>query len=197
MIYLRKNIKGYYLTVTERIDEQYWEGLIGSTYEDFLAGKWIPLSEEQVAFRDAHPGASVKQIIEMYIPVHQRTIEEAKQEKLAQIDEYDNSKNVNSFKVNGELTAWFTPAERSNYKNSIEAAELVGITDLTLFLGNQSFTISVQSAKIMLAQIQLYADQCYINTMTHKANVEVLQTLEEIDSYEFRTGYPAKLNFSI
>ena len=37
----------------------------GCTCEDYLDGKWILLSEEQVAFRDLHPGASAMEIIGM------------------------------------------------------------------------------------------------------------------------------------
>jgi hypothetical protein len=48
--YIRKNIKGYYIEFPEEIDAQYWEGKIGTTYTDFLDGKWVLLSDEQVAF---------------------------------------------------------------------------------------------------------------------------------------------------
>lgn len=48
-----------------------------------------------------------------------------------------------------------------------------------------------------LAQIQLYADRCYIVTETHKSNVNALKTIEEVDNYDITSGYPEKLNFNI
>ena len=37
----------------------------GTTYEDYKAGRWIELSDEQLAFRAEHADASWKEIIEM------------------------------------------------------------------------------------------------------------------------------------
>lgn len=66
--YIRKSIKGYYIDFPEEIDAQYWAGKIGSTYQDFLDDKWILLSNEQLAFKEAHPRFSIQNIIEMTEP---------------------------------------------------------------------------------------------------------------------------------
>jgi hypothetical protein len=42
--YIRKSIKGYYIEFPEPIDAQYWDGKIGTTYEDFIGDKWVLLS---------------------------------------------------------------------------------------------------------------------------------------------------------
>ena len=57
--------------------------------------------------------------------------------------------------------------------------------------------ISTVMAEQMLAQIQLYADSCYIVTMQHKSAVEALDTIEEVDNYDYRDGYPSRLNFNL
>jgi len=44
--YIRKSIKGYYIEYPNEIDPIYWEGKIGTTYQDFLDGKWVKLSDE-------------------------------------------------------------------------------------------------------------------------------------------------------
>jgi len=46
--YIRKSIKGYYIEFPDEIDAEYWSGKIGTTYQDFLDGKWVKLSDEQV-----------------------------------------------------------------------------------------------------------------------------------------------------
>lgn len=196
--YIRKNIKGYYIEVPEEIDAEYWEGKIGSTYEDFLYNKWILLSAEQVAFHEEYPNASVKEVIEMQMTP--RTLAQAKSEKVAQIEIYNDSDAVNEFSVVKDgvtVTDWLTPEKRSNYRNSIDAAKLVGLESLSLFVGGMPVTLSTQSAEMMLAQIQLYADQCFIVTETHKAAVNALDTIEAVDGYDYETGYPEKLTFNL
>jgi hypothetical protein len=200
--YIRKSIKGYYIDFPDEIDAQYWAGKIGSTYEDFQEGKWILLSAEQIAFHAEHPNASIQHVITMTLPEpYVRTLEDAKREKLMEIDQYDRSSFVNSFDVmhDNEVVAssWLTPSERANYRSSIDAAELVGLTELSLYIGEMPVTLSVATAKLMLAQIQLYADQCFIVTKQHKTAVDVLDTIEAVDAYDVTTDYPQKLVFTI
>ena len=199
--YIRKSIKGYYIQFPDEIDAEYWAGKIGSTYEDFRDNKWICLSDEQLAFHEEHPYASISQVISMTLPEpYTRTLEDAKMEKLNAIDDYDNSSFVNGFDVvngNDTITAWLTPAQRANYRSSIDAAELVGLTELSLYIGEMPITLSVATAKLMLAQIQLYADQCFIVTKQHKAAVEALDSIEAVDNYDVTAGYPTKLIFNV
>ena len=200
--YIRKSIKGYYIDFPDEIDAQYWAGKIGSTYEDFRADKWILLSDEQLAFKAEHPHASISQVLSMTLPEpYTRTLEDAKREKVSEIDQYDKSSFVNSFDVmhDNEVVAssWLTPAERANYRSSIDAAELVGLTELSLYIGEMPVTLPVSTAKLMLAQIQLYADQCFIVTKQHKAAVEAMETIEAVDDYDVASGYPQKLVFNI
>lgn len=201
--YIRKSIKGYYINFIDEIDAEYWAGKIGSTYEDFRNNKWILLSVEQVAFHEEHPNASISQVINMTLPEpieYTRTLEDAKNEKLQAIDDYDNSSFVNGFDVvngNDTITAWLTPAQRANYRSSIDAAELVGLTELSLYIGEIPVTLPTTTAKLMLAQIQLYADQCFIVTKRHKAAVEAMNSIEDVDNYDIAQSYPTKLSFSI
>ena len=140
-----------------------------------------------------------------------RTLEQAKEERIQAIINYDLSENVNSFTVkltpdteeNGEtvegetITHWFTAAERANHKNTVDAAEITGLATLNVPLGGQSVEIPTSLAKVALAQIQLYADRCYIVTEAHKANVNALNTIEAVDNYDFSTNYPERLVFNL
>jgi hypothetical protein len=47
----------------------------------------------------------------------------------------------------------------------------------------------------MLYAIELYASACYDNTQRHLAAIKELQTIEEIESYDYKAGYPEKLRF--
>ena len=48
-----------------------------------------------------------------------------------------------------------------------------------------------------LAKIQIYANQCYGVTEKHKAAVNALETVEEVEAYDFTAGYPERLTFEI
>lgn len=36
---------------------------VGTTYEDYLNGAWVPLNAEQKAFYETHPAASAKEFL--------------------------------------------------------------------------------------------------------------------------------------
>lgn len=191
--YIKLDIKGYYIEFDEMFDPNLYDNL-GDTYQDFLDNKWVLLSDEQVAFHNENPTASVKEVWDMELTP--RTLQQAKEEMIAKIDEYDSSDAVNGFKINGEKVGWFTPDERSNYKSSIDAAKLLGISTLTFFIGYMELTVTPTQAEYMLAQIQLYADSCYVVTKEHKIAVEGLDTIEAVDAFPYKDGYPEMLNFT-
>lgn len=200
--YIRKNILGYYIQFPEEIDAEVWEGKIGTTYEDFLLQKWVPLTEEQVQFHLDNPGASIKEVLDMelfpeYEPTEKELLDKAKQTKLWELASYDSSTDVNSFTINDKLRTWFTPEQRANYKNSIDSAKLLGIDKLQLLVENQIIELPTEKANQLLAMIQLYADTCYIVTKQHEATINSLETFEEVEDYDFTVGYPSKLNFEL
>lgn len=196
-IYIKYDIPKHYITLEEELTEELFSNL-GSTYEDYLDNKWVKLSEEQVAFKEANPNATIKEIWEMELqPIPTQTLEECKNNKIVEIIMYDQSHEVNSFTINGVLTAWFTPAERSNYKSSIEAAKLLGQNTLAFFVEDTLLQVPTNDAEYMLAQIQLYADRCFLVTKNHKVNVMNLETIEEVEKYDYKINYPEKINFNL
>lgn len=197
--YIKRNVPGYYIELQNELDPKNYSN-IGSTYEDFQKGLYVKLSEEQVKFREENPTASVKEVWDMEINVYvepERTLEQAKMEKLNEIDMYDNSDAVNGFTINGAIPAWFNPSERTNYALSINAAKLLGQETLTFAVGDNVLQVATNKAEMMLSAIQLYADGCYMITKQHKMTVEALDSIEAVDAYDYTTGYPEKLNFEL
>lgn len=196
-VYIKNNIGNHFVEFENLFDKNLYNN-VGTTWEDYLEGKWVLLSQEQTQFYRDNPKASVKEVWDMeLLPSPGTTLEEVIAEKINQINEYDSSSNVNEFFINGTLKAWFTPEQRSNYKSSIEAAKLVNINSVSLFIEDTLITLSISQAELMLAQIQLYADSCFIVTKNHKLQVESLKTIEEVNNYNYTTGYPEKLNLTI
>ena len=48
----------------------------------------------------------------------------------------------------------------------------------------------------MLSSLELYALNCYNVTAQHKSSVEAMETVEELESYDYTEVYPEKLVFS-
>lgn len=196
--YINKNLSLPYISFETELLKECFN--IGTTIEDFEKGYYVKLNEAQIKFAKENPNASSIEIFKMQlmeVVVNEPLIEEVKQSKIQEITLHDNSNIVNNFKINGIINAWFTVAERNNYCASINAAKTVGLETLTFFVGNTKLEISTAMAEIMLAQIQLYADQCFIVTKQHIINVETLTSIEDINNYDYTVGYPEQLNFQL
>ena len=207
MIYINKTAYNNYVELEEALDKE--NNFVGETWEDYQNGAWLLLSDEQIAFHESNPNASIKEVWDMeIIPVAQyiRTVNDAKTEMLHRISMYDRSDNINDFIINNEIHGWFTPEERSNYKSSIDAAKLLNVEKLSFYIKDILLEITPQMAEQMLAMIQLYADSCFIVTKQHKLAIENIcnseiysdsEKMDLIDSYDYTQGYPEKLNFEL
>lgn len=87
MIYINKTAKGIYVELDSALDPE--SNLIGNTWEDFSKGYWVLLSDEQIAFRDANPDASISEAfnmeLEKVVESNFAEIEVLKNEKLDEI----------------------------------------------------------------------------------------------------------------
>ena len=119
-------------------------------------------------------------------------LQRAKEVKIAEIAAYSDSDAVNSLTFNGMKT-WLTPDVRANYLVSLDAAELLGETDITFVVEGVQASLPIKQVRLLLAKIQRYADACFIVTERHKIAVKALQTVEEVESYDYTKGYPEKL----
>lgn len=197
--YIKRNVPGYYIRLDRELNPEQYSN-IGTSYEDFQKGLYVKLSDEQVEFHEQNPNATVKEVWEMKIKEYvepERTLEQAKAEKIAEIDAYDKSPAVDSFTINGQIVAWFSPEQRSDYNLSIQSAETKGIETLNFVVGSHVLQIPTLMAKVMLAEVQLYANSAYMVTAQHKLAVEALEDIEAVDAYNYEEGYPEKLNFEI
>lgn len=199
IMYIKQDAANQFVTFDSELNSSLYSN-IGDTFQDYLSGMWVKLSEEQINFYNNNPNASVKEVWDMQLnpmPSEQDELEQLKRDAIKTIVLYDTSDAVNAFTINNTVKAWFTVEQRLNYKQSIEAAKLLGETNLEFLLNGFAFTITIDRAEYMLAQIQRYADKCYLITEQHKSNIKNLNTREDIISYDFTSGYPEMLNFEL
>lgn len=126
-------------------------------------------------------------------PVEMPTdIDMAKAAKIAEIAAYSDSDAVNSLTFNG-LKTWLTRTVRDGYDTSITAAKNLGEPNVTFMVGDKEMQLPVEQARRVLDLVQRYADACFIVTERHKIAVKALQTVEEVEAYDYTKGYPEKL----
>lgn len=113
---------------------------------------------------------------------------------ITKVKAYDTSNNVNSFVLNGK-TLWLPKDTRVGLVNSINYEKSEGNSITNLWYEGIKYTLNIDEALVMLKQLELYALECYNTTQTHIANINKLKTIEEVKSYDYKTGYPTILNF--
>ena len=174
----------YYNTTTE---EYYYEGRsITRRLDDGRIFAGVP-NEEQLAELGFKPYTP---------PVPKRTLEIAKSEKIAEITAYDTSDAVNSFTLNGD-TMWISRDDRVSTMNSTTILKNAGVETVTQWYGGKKYTLPCDTLIQMLSALEVYALQCYNVTEEHKAAINALTTIEEVDAYDYTTDYPEKLSFEI
>lgn len=118
----------------------------------------------------------------------------AKKDKKNDIEMYDSSVEVNEFYIQ-EFPVWLDKATRAGLMLRFNSELALKKETTTLWYEGHSFTLPLNTAMQMLYALEVYASECYDNTQLHLANVEKLETLEEVMEYDYRVGYPEKLNF--
>lgn len=121
-------------------------------------------------------------------------IEEVRKMKISEIQIFDKSANVNSFKIQRK-SVWLDKSTRVGLFNSISIEKNAGKTHTILWYDAIKYIIPIPDALAMLNEIEMYALNCYNVTQSHIAAVRSLQTIQEVENYNFKIGYPVKLNF--
>ena len=194
--YIKYDVPDNYVTLPEPLDPALYDN-IGETYEDYTCNLWVPLSEDQMKFKEEHPDASVDEVFNMKInelEVPVRTVEDARLEMMSNINYYDNSNYVNAFYLK-DVEIWLDKATRAGLKLRFEAESAIEQENTSLWYKNTQFTLPVKDAIQMLYAIEIYASACYDNTQRHLAEINKLETVEDIDNYDYTAGYPDKLYF--
>lgn len=125
-----------------------------------------------------------------------KTLEEAKETCLNEIEEYDVSTSVNGFILNG-LLVWLDKATRVGLMNSTNIAKAAGQKTTTLWLGGIKLVVDCDKAIQLLSALEMYALECFNVTASHKQAVSELTTIEEVEAYNYKSGYPKMLEMSV
>lgn len=134
---------------------------------------------------------------EVYVapePTEEELLARAKRDKKREIEHYDSSSEVNEFYVN-DVPMWLDKSTRTGLMLRFNAEIAVKKQDTVLWYGEVSIPLQLNTAVQMLYALEVYASACYDNTQAHYAAVDALETIDEVENYDFRNGYPEKLRF--
>jgi hypothetical protein len=122
------------------------------------------------------------------------TLSDAIAGKVAEINAYNNSAEVNGFKLGGKRM-WLTLQERLAVTIALDAYEHNGEKMMTKMWDGTEYKMPTETYRDMLAKIEQYASECQNATEKHLQAVEKLTTVEEVCDYDYTTGYPEMIDF--
>ena len=141
-------------------------------------------------------GEIQKAFAEFSVKMDALKLKQAKVDKIAEIAAYDTSSSVNGFVLNG-LLVWLDKATRVGLMNSTTIAKASGQETTTLWLGGMKLVVDCDKAIQLLSALEMYALECFNVTASHKQAVSELKTIEEVEAYDYKAGYPKMLEMSI
>ena len=122
--------------------------------------------------------------------------------KLRDLEEYDNSSEVNDCIIihqSEELHYWANKTERDALKGALRDCVSIGRDTYRLDLREKGISITLPCELLlqMMAALEVYAIDCFNKTTDHNYAIKSLETLEEVEAYDYKVGYPEKLRFEV
>ena len=90
---------------------------------------------------------------------------------------------------------WIDASVRQQLRISLDAMQTLGRETVTKWFDGEQYTYPTSIWYQMLAAVEVYAADALNVTESHKAAINALTTVQEIEDYDFTTGYPEKLEF--
>ena len=148
--------------------------IVNPTEEQLTENGWLPYQEPE--------------------PSAEELLANAKAEKIAQIENYDSSPNVEEFIING-TPMWLGHELRQQIRTSADAYEALGYDTMTKVFNGIEFTFLISVWRQMLNALEVYAAEALNTTERHKNAVNAIDNIQDVTDYDYTTGYPLKLVF--
>ena len=144
--------------------------------------------------------------VEYIEPVVEPTDEEllamAKESAIERIKAHDESAEVNNCIIIRDgirLNYWADKHDRDSLKSAVRDYIALGRESYRLDL--REFGVSVfipcESLLQMLSALEVYAIDCYNKTTDHLFAVQALDSVDAVNAYDYRIGYPEILTFNL
>lgn len=141
--------------------------------------------------------ASISEYKEIYDGMNikdEQQVELLKEKLLAEIRRYDKSEAVENFTIQG-VHMWLNSDMRNKVRENLETAQQKGEGDVILRYNGLAFPMSVTMGWQLYYAVLDYARATWDVTEIHLAKVSKIDNVEDLMSYDYKAGYPAKLAF--
>ena len=209
--YITKENKLTYIGLNDLLDPS--SNDIGESYLDFLAGKWVLLSEEQVLFKEEHPDATVEEVFNMKLvekvdeDIAVNELTRAKSDKLEAIYQQDAQSNkffisvISEGKEVANSEFWMDKDLRNSLLNvTLPALQQNGDTTTRLWSNTippTSIEVPIDWALNCIPIVEVYAKKTYDLMQGNIAKVYEAQSVDEINSIDVESGYPPYVTFEL
>lgn len=210
-IYITKENKLTYIGLNDPLDTTCYN--IGKSYEDYIAGKWVLLSEEQVLFKEEHPDATVKEVFNMKLvekvdeDIAVNELARAKSDKLEAIYQQDSQSNkffisvISEGKEVANSEFWMDKDLRNSLLNvTLPALQQNGDTTTRLWSNTippTSIEVPIDWALNCIPIVEVYAKKTYDLMQGNIAKVYEAQSVDEINRIDVESGYPPYITFEL
>ena len=214
--YITKKNRLTYIGLNEPLDPACYN--IGESYLDFLAGKWVLLSEEQAQFKKDHPEATIKEVLDMKIAdkepellpdeiIEAEVFNRAKDRKLDEIRAQDAKSNkffisvISEGKEVANSEFWMDKDLRNSLLNvTLPALQQNGDTTTKLWSNTippTSIEVPIDWALNCIPIVEVYAKKTYDLMQGNIAKVYAAKTVDEINNIDVKSDYPSYITFEL
>lgn len=127
-------------------------------------------------------------------PTEEQTLNVKKNDKKHDIEFYEDS--LKGVIIDGEEVQVDTETmNKMTFRVMAESA--MNKNKTSLWFNGKKYSMKVKDAVELLYNMQVYFGELFDIANNHKNNIENMQNVEEIESYDYMNGYPEKINFKI
>lgn len=170
------------LVLDEPLDDNYAKG---NSYDDYINGNpvpWIELGEEQLAFKEANPKATVKEIIEARLD-ESRVLNEEKSAKYEEIRTYETG-NLYEFFLDDQ-NIYIPEHDRRNALFDGAIAGKITIMGLEF---------DITEGKILIGMMDKYDNDLMSALGDKQKQINLATTVEQVRAIDVQSGYPDKIS---
>lgn len=180
--YINREIYPKMLVQDEPLDDNYAKGY---SYDDYSKGNpapWIELGEEQLAFKEANPKATVKEIIEAKLD-ESRLLNEEKSAKYEEIRTYETG-NLYEFFLDDQ-NIYIPEHDRRNALSDGAVANKIIIMGLEF---------DTTEDKILIGMMDKYDNDLMSALGAKRKEISLASTVEQVRAIDVQSGYPNKIS---
>lgn len=180
--YINREIYPKMLVQDEPLDDNYAKG---NSYDDYINGNpapWIELGEEQLAFKEVNPKATVKEIIEARLD-ESRILNEEKSAKYEEMRSYE-SENLHEFLLDDQNIYVSDYDRRNALSNGV-------VTNKIIIMGLE---FGITEGKILIGMMDKYDNDLTTALGVKRKEISLATTVEQVRAVDVQSGYPDKVS---